>query len=134
MNEQRSRNATRLWQVGKRDVIIDDHHVDLQAKSARPFRSQPEIQPVPGIVLDDQQATCRAGDGEDARQHCIDRRRCEDIAADRGCQHTLAYETGMGRFVAGPTTRDQRDFGLVPIRTQHNPNMRIAVQPGEIAA
>ena len=134
VDEERAGDAAGLRQVGQRDVVVDDDHRDLEAEGAGPLGGEAEVQPVAGVVLDDQQAPGRAGDGEDAGEHRVDRGRGEDVAADRGGQHAAADEAGMRRLVAGAAAGDQRHLGAVPVGADHDADVRIAVEPREPAA
>lgn len=101
VHEERARDPARLRQVGQRDIVGDDRHLDLEALGAGPLGREAEIQPVAGIVLDDEQAAGRAGGGADAGEHRLDAGRGEDLARDRGGQHAGPDEAGMARLMAG---------------------------------
>ena len=57
-----------VGRVGQGDVVGDDHHLDRDALGPGHLGGQAEVQPVAGVVLDDQQAARRAGDGADGGQ------------------------------------------------------------------
>ena len=57
--------------VAQRHVIGDHHQLDRDALATRELGGEAEIQPVTGVVLDDQQHASRAGDGADGSQHRI---------------------------------------------------------------
>ena len=134
VDEERAGDAARLGEVGKRDVVGDDHHLDLEPLGAGALGGEPEVQPVAGVVLDDQQAAGRAGDGADAGEDGGDRGRGEDLAGDGGGQQAGADEAGMRRLVAGAAARDHGDAGAVPVGAQHHLDVGIAVEAGEPAA
>ena len=134
VDEEGAGEAAGLRQVGLGDVVVDDDHRDLEAEGARALGGEAEVQPVAGVVLDDEQAPGRAGDGEDAGEHRVDRGRGEDVAADRGGQHAGADEAGVRRLVAGAAAGDQRDAGAVPVGADDDADVRVAVEAGEAAA
>ena len=123
-----------LRRVGERDVVVDDDDADGEAEGAGALGGEAEVQPVAGVVLDDQQAAGGTGDGEDAGEDGVDRRAGEDVAADRRRQHALADEAGVGRLVAGAAAGDQRDLRLVPVGADDDADVRVAVEPREPAA
>ena len=106
----------------------------VEAEGAGALGGEAEVQPVAGVVLDDEQAPGRAGDGEDAGEDGVDRGAGEDVAADRGGQHALADEAGVRRLVAGAAAGDQRDLRLVPVGADDDADVRIAVEAREPAA
>jgi hypothetical protein len=134
VDEERAREAPGLWQIGQRDVVIDDHHGDPPAKGAGAFGGEAEVQPVAGVVLDDEQAPGLAGDGEDPCKHRIDGRRGEDVAADCDGQQAASDETRMARLVAGSAARDQRHAIALPVGADDDPNVWVAVEAREPAA
>ena len=96
VHQERSRDPTRLGEVGQGHVVLHHDHLDLEPEGARALGGQAEVQPVAGVVLDDEQASGLAGDGQDAGQHRLDRGRGEHVAADRRRQHPPAHEAGNG--------------------------------------
>ena len=70
-----------------------------------------------------------AGHRQNACQNRIDRRRGEDITANRCRQHALADKPGMGRFVPGPAARYQRHFRFVPVAADNDFDVRVPVKP-----
>ena len=56
MNEEHTGHAARLGDVGNGNVIADNHHLDFFAKGAGPFGGKAEIEPVTGIVWNDEKA------------------------------------------------------------------------------
>lgn len=131
VDEERARHTAGLRQIGERDVIVHDHHADIQPKGTGAFGRKAEVQPVACIVLDDQQATERASHREDCGQDSVNARRSEDITTDGGCQHAASDETGMGRLMAGSAARDNRDLRFVPVGSQHDADVRIAVEAAQ---
>lgn len=101
------------------------------AAPARPSLASSEL--IARVGLDDEQAAGLAGDREDAREHRVDARRREDLAADRGRQHALAHEAGVRRLVACAAAGDDRDLRAVPVGTHHDLDGGIPVEPGELA-
>ena len=134
VHEQGSCHAARLRQVGQGNVVIDDDHAYIQPECLCAFRCQPEIQPVAGVVLDDEQAAGRPRHGQDPGQHGINRGRGKHIPAHRGSQHAFPDKSRMRGFVAGPATRDQRHFRLVPVIAHHHPDVGVPIKPGKLAA
>ena len=74
VHEERARHAARLRQVRQRHIVVDNDHADIQPEGPRPLRRKPEVQPVAGVVLDDQQAARGAGHRQYPGKHGIDRR------------------------------------------------------------
>jgi len=99
VDKERARHTPGLRQMRQGHVIIDDHHRHLQPEGPRPFRGKAEVQPVAGVVLDDQQAARLAGHREDAREHRIHRGRGKDVAADGRRQHARPDKARMCRLV-----------------------------------
>ena len=83
-------------------------HVD--ALGPGQLGGQAEVEPVAGVVLDDQQDAARGGDGPDRVEHGVDRRRGEDLAGDRAGQHPGADVAGVGGLVPGAAAGEQRDL------------------------
>ena len=116
------------------DVVVDDDHRHLEPEGAGALGGEAEVETVAGVVLDDEEAPRRAGDGEDRREDGVDRGRGEDVAAGRGRQHPRADEAGVGRLVPRPAAGDERDAAAVPVGAHDDADVRIAVEPGEAAA
>ena len=131
MHEERAGDAAGLRQIGQGDVVVDDHHADIEPEGAGALGREAEVQPVARVVLDDQQAAQRTGDCKDCCQDRIDARRGEDITTDGRRQHAMPDEAGMGRFMAGSAARDDRHFRLVPVGSHHDADMRIAVETAQ---
>ena len=134
VHEQRTGDTARLRQVRQGNVVIDNHHVDLQSEGAGPLGRKTKVQPVAGVVLDDQQAAGLAGDGQNARQHGIHGGRCKHLAADGRREHALADETCMAWLMTRAAAGDKRHLGFVPVGAHHHLDMRIAVETGEPSA
>ena len=134
VHEQRAGQPAWMRLPGQRDVVTDDDGLHGQAETARPLRRQPEIEPVAGVVLDHQQAAGGTGDRQDRRQHGIDRRRGEDVAAHRRTQHAQPDEACVGRFMARAPARHDRDLSAAGIRadvgigTEHDTGAGAATQ------
>ncbi len=134
MDEQRPRDAARLGGARQGDVIGDEHCLDGDAQTARPLRSEAEIEPVARVILHDDEASRRAAHRQDSSQNRIRRGRGEDIAADRRIQQTGADESRMGGFVPRPAAGNDRDLARVALSPEHHANIGIAVEPCEHAA
>ena len=134
VDEERAGDAAGLRRVGQGDVVVDDDHADVEAEGAGALGGEAEVQPVAGVVLDDEEAPGRAGDGEDAGEDGVDRGRGEDVAADRRGQHARADEAGVRRLVAGAAAGDERDRRPVPVGAHHDADVRVAVEAREPAA
>ena len=93
--------------VGQGDVVGDDHHLDRDALGPGHLGGQAEVEAVAGVVLDDQQAARRAGDGADGGQDGVGGGRGEDVAGDRGREHAAADVAGVGRLVPAAAAGDQ---------------------------
>ena len=87
----------------QRHVVGDDGDLHRDALGAGQLGGQAEVQPVAGVVLDDQQGPVGPGRGADGRQHRIGGRRGEYLAADRRAQHAGADIAGVRRLVTGAT-------------------------------
>lgn len=85
---------------GKRAVVAYHNHAYLQASRLGFLTGEPKIEPVPGVVLDDDQASRGSSDGEESRQHAPRRWAREHVSRDCGAQHTGAYPAPVGRLVA----------------------------------
>ena len=79
----------------QRHVVGDDGDLHRDALGASQLGGQAEVQPVAGVVLDDQQGPAGPGRGADGRQHRIGGRRGEYLAADRRAQHAVADIAGV---------------------------------------
>ena len=95
VHEERARHAARLRQAWQRHIVVYDDHADVQSEGTRPLRRKPEVQPVAGVVLDDQQAARAAGHRKYPGKHGIDRRRSKHVAADSRGEHAPSDETCM---------------------------------------
>ena len=82
----------------QRHVVGDDGDLHRDALGAGQLGGQAEVQPVAGVVLDDQQGPVGPGRGADGRQHRIGGRRGEYLAADRRAQHAGADIAGVRRL------------------------------------
>ena len=96
-----------VGRVGQGDVVGDDDHLDRDALGPGHLGGQAEVQAVAGVVLDDQQAARRAGDGADGGQDGVGGWGGEDVAGDRGREHAAADVAGVGRLVAAAAAGDQ---------------------------
>ena len=116
-----------------RDVVGDDHHLDVEAHRARLLRREAEVQAIARVVLHDEQAARVAGDGEDRREHGVDARRREDLAAHRGREQPVADEAGVRGLVPGAAARHDRDARPVPVGADHHLDRRVPVEARELA-
>ena len=74
--------------LGGQGHVVGDHHGrHLDALGAGQLGGEPEVEPVAGVVLDDQQDAAGGGDRPDRVQHGVDRRGGEDLARHRAGQH-----------------------------------------------
>ena len=99
-------------EIAQRHVVGDDHDFDRDALLAGEFGGEAEVQPVAGIVLDDQHGTGRAGNGEDRGEHGVGGGRGEDVAGNGGRQHAFAHIAGMRRLMAAAAAREDGDRAL----------------------
>lgn len=119
MHEHRPRNPAAALggnRILQGNVVGDDNDLDRDPFGPRQLRRQSEIQPVAGIVLDDDQRTGRAGRGPDAGENRIGARRSEDIARHCDRQHARTDITGMGRLVSAATARKHCNLALFRLR------------------
>ena len=132
MHQRRSGNAARLLVVRQRDIVGDDHHLDLQAVAFGFLGGEAKVETVAGVVFDDQQTAAIAGDGDDGVQYRINARRGEEVAADGGGQHPFADKPGVGRFVAGAAAGDHRHAAFIPVGTGDDADRRVDVEANEV--
>ena len=64
-------DAARLFVIGQCDVVGDNHHLHFQAVALGFFRREAEVEPVTGVVFDNQQAAAIAGYRHNSVQHRI---------------------------------------------------------------
>ena len=104
--------SRRLDGSAQRHVVR--HHDDLgrDAGRARHLRRKAEVQPVAGVVLDDQHHASRTGRGLDRGEHGVNGGRGEHIADDRRVQHAGADIAGVRRLVPRAAAGDHRDLPL----------------------
>jgi hypothetical protein len=95
--------------VAQGHVVGDNDNPRRDSLGARKLGREAEIEPVPGVVLDDQHGAARARRMADSGQHRIDAGRGEDIAHDRRCQHALPDIAAMGGFVPAAAAGEDRD-------------------------
>ncbi len=100
--------AHRTAIVVERHIIAHDDHLDRDARRPGDLGGQAEIEPVAGIVFDDQQNAGGARHRADRCFHGVHAGRGEDGADYRSGEHALADIAGMGRFMARPTAGDDR--------------------------
>ena len=134
VDEERAGDAAGLRRAGDRDVVGDRDRLDREAEGPGPLGGEPEVQPVAGVVLDDEKASRRPGHRQDPGQHRIDRGRGEHVAADCRGEEAAPDEARMGRLVARAAAGDEGDPVRRPAGPQHDADRRIAVEPGETPA
>ena len=132
MHQNGPGDAARLFVIRQRNIVADDQHLHVVAESARFLRRQTEVKPIAGVVFDDQQAARLAGHCLNGGEHRVDARRGEQIAADRGGQHTFTNKADVRRFMAGAAAGDHRHVVFIQIATDHHPDRRVALQTGEV--
>ena len=93
---------------GERDVVGHHHHLDRPTLGAGDLGGQAEVEPVTGVVLDDQQHAAGPSHRVDRGEHGIGRRRAEDIAHHRRSQHARPDVARVRGLVASAAARDQR--------------------------
>ena len=131
VDEQRAGDAARPGKLGQGDVVVDDDHAHVEPALAGALGGEAEVEPIAGVVLDDQQAARLAGDREDAGEHGVDRGRGEHLAADRRRQHAAPDEPRVRGLVPGPAAGDERDLVTAPVAAHHHLDVRVAIEPGE---
>ena len=96
-----------VGRVGQGGVVGDDRHLDRDTLGPGHLGGQAEVEAVARVVLDDQQAARRAGDGADGGQDGVGTRGGEDVAGDGGREHAAADVAGVGRLVPAAAARDE---------------------------
>ena len=89
-----------LAACGQRDVVRNDHHLDLDALGARDLGGEAEIEAVARVVLDDQQHARGTRYGTDCIEHGVRRRRGEHFTGHRCAEHARADVARVCRFMA----------------------------------
>ena len=97
VDEEGAGDAAGLDEVGERDVVGDDDHLDGEALGAGALGGEAEVEAVAGVVLDDEQAPGGAGGGADAGEDGGDRGGGEDLAGDGGGEEALRRRSRRGR-------------------------------------
>ncbi len=118
MHQHRAGDATPtlgFHGIAQGDIVGDHDRLDRNPVVSREFSGQAKVQPVAGIILDDQQDASRSRHGADCGEDGVHARRGKDIARDRRMQHASADITGMGRLMPAAAARKNR-----------NPSPRIA--------
>ena len=132
MHQRRTGNTARLFVVGQRDIVRHNHHFDLQPVTFGLLGRQTEVQPIAGVIFDNQQAAAIARDRDNGIQHRIHARRGKQIAADGSRQHAFADKPGMRGLVARAAAGDHRHAAFVPVTARDNPDSRINIEFDEI--
>ena len=98
--------------AGQRDVIGHDHHIDRNPLGPRALGGQAEVEPISGVVLDDQEGPSRARDGPDRGEDGIGSRRREHIPRHRRAEHPPADVARMGRLVPAAAAGDEAHLSV----------------------
>jgi len=98
-----------LLGAGERDVVGHDDDLDGDPLGPGHLGGEAEVEPVAGVVLDDQEGPEPAGGGPDGPEDGVGAGRGEDLAEDGGREHPGADVARVRRLVAAPTARDQGD-------------------------
>ncbi len=104
--------AGRPRAVLHRDVVVDDHALDLQPLGPRHLGGELEVHHVPGIVLHDVKRALAAIDFLRRRQHLVGRGTGEDRARASRIEHPLADEAAVHRFMPAAAARDDGNLVL----------------------
>nr|AAK71500.1 putative transcription regulator pTR [Halopseudomonas xiamenensis] len=112
VDQQGARETARLRRIGQGNIVADDDHRDLQAFPLRILGGEAEVEAVPGVILDHQQAAGRPADVADGGQHGVHAGRGEHAAGDDARQHAVADEAGVGRLMPRPAAGEDRDLML----------------------
>ena len=91
-------------------ILAHDNHLHAVTFALAPFRSQPEVEPITRVVLDDEQRPLRARAVPDGCAHSFGGRRREDVAAHRGSQATLSDVAAVRRLMSRSSSGDERHF------------------------
>jgi hypothetical protein len=89
-----------------RDVVVNDHALDLQSIGPRHVGGKLEVHHVAGVILDDMERAFAAIDSLGRGEHLVGRRAGEDRAWAGGIEHAQADESAMHRFMSAATTGD----------------------------
>ena len=81
------------------NIVVYHHHADIETEGPRPFGGKTEIQPVAGIVLDDEKAARRSGDRQNTGKYSVNAGRGKNVATDGGRQHARTDKASMGRLM-----------------------------------
>ena len=128
VDEERTGKTARLPRIGDRHVVSDDDHLDVEAHAPSLLGCEAEVEAIARVVLHDEEAPWRAGDREDRREHGIDTRRCEDLAAHRGCEHSVSDEADMRGLVSRAATGHDGHLGSVPVRPHDDLDRRKTIE------
>ncbi len=133
MHQRRTGDAARLLVIGQGDIVRDNHHLNLQAVAFGFLRREAEVEAVPGVVFDYQQAATIAGDGDDGVKHGVDAGGGEHVSADGGGEHPFADEAGVSGLVAGATAGDDRHAALVPVAARNDADSGIDIETHQVS-
>ena len=136
VHEQGAGHAARLRQVGQRRY----------RRRPRPWRrsrpkalarsaARPEVKPIAGVILDDQQAAGSSGDGQNTGQHRVD---AEGDAKTSPQTAAVSMPGPTKPACAGswpePPPETSATLELVPVVANDHANMRIAIEARQLAA
>ena len=106
---------------GKCDVA--GYHLASDSFSLGLLARQPEVKPVAGIVLNDDQHSVRASTCANTGEHGIHRGRCEDAATHRSGQHAVPEPAAVAWLVPRATPGQEGDlrcFGLLEVGAEED--------------
>ena len=132
MHKNSPGDTARLFVIRQRNIVADDQHLYVIAKTARFLRREAEVKPIAGVVFNDQQTARLAGHRLNRGEYRIDARRGEQIAADRGGQHAFTNKADVRRFMAGAAAGNHRHVVFIQIAAYHYTDRRVALQAGEV--
>ena len=97
-------------------------------RSASLLGSKTKVEAVACVVVDDHDNTGVVVDQVDTGANLSGRGRGKDVTRNASGKHALANKAGLGRLVAGTTTRDDGHLLVVVRRVIHDLVLRIAVK------
>ena len=112
----------------ERAIVGDDDHLDVESLELGAFGGEAEVEPVAGVVLDDEEASGRAGDVADGGEHRGDGGGREHVAAHRRVEHPVPDESGVRGLVARSPAGDERHLVLVDVGSHDHLDVGEAVE------
>src|ERR1700683_2324396 len=107
-----STSARGIKTVFDRDVVIDDHSLNLNAFAAGEVGCHLEVHYVAGVVLDDMQHAFAAVHRLGSLMHLVWSRTRKDRSGTSGVQHSFANKPSMHRLVAAATAGYNANLAL----------------------